>query len=144
MSAGGPAEQPLVLLRGCRLAAETAVVEGAVVVAAAGRHHAETAGQGSKPGTFGKIMIGMPHFDPGQTRGGQPDDDLVRYLVPRRAGMGKDGHAARGADQGDRADRVGGVAAGVRTAAVTDPLPGERVSRGVHHAGRGERAGSEE
>src|SRR6516162_3705886 len=81
-SAGGLAEQPLVLLRGCRLAAETAGIEGAVIVAAAGRHQAETAGQGSKPGTFGMIMIGMPHFDPGQTRGGQPDDDLVCYLVP--------------------------------------------------------------
>src|SRR5215469_7738387 len=98
MSAGGLAEQPFVLLRGCRLAAETAVVEGAVVVAAAGRHQAETAGQGSKPGTFGIIMIGMPHLDPSQTRGGQPDDDLVCYLVPRRARMGEDRHAARGAD----------------------------------------------
>src|SRR6516165_12684504 len=83
MSAGGLAEQPFVLLRGGCPAAETAVVEGAVVVAAAGRHQAETAGQGSKPGTFGMIMIGMPHFDPGQTRGGQPDDDLICYLVPR-------------------------------------------------------------
>ena len=83
MSAGGLAEQPFVLRHGCRLAAETAVVEGAVVVAATGRHQAETAGQGSKPGTFGMIMIGMPDLDPSQTRGGQPGDDLVCYLVPR-------------------------------------------------------------
>ena len=55
--------------------------------------------------------------------------------------MGEDGNAARGADQGDPAGRVGGVAADVGAAAVGDPLGGEGVRRGGDHAGFGQGAG---
>jgi hypothetical protein len=52
LGSGGRSEQGLVRAPGCRLAADAAAGEAAVIVAAAGRHQAKVEGQAEQAGSL--------------------------------------------------------------------------------------------